>query len=140
MFRKEDLDSVLAIAVRYATFDSVTRESDLKKASRYPRGFWVAEDEGRVVGFVFGQIRDVPEEVLQRWRARKVGNVDLIAVVPERRRCGIGRALLNRLLEEFKRARVDMVMLDCPAEAMDAASLYSHMGFEVRFTGLKKRL
>ena len=140
MFRNEDLDRVLEIAVKYATFDAMTRESDLRRAARFPRGFWVAEEGGKVVGFVFGQLREVPEQVLERWKARKVGHVDLLAVIPERRKHGIGRALLERLLEEFTRARADMVLLDCPAEAVDAARLYSEMGFEVRFQGMKKRL
>lgn len=140
MFRKEDLDRVLEIAVKYATFDSTTRESDLKTAARFPRGFWVAEDKGEVVGFAFGHLRDVPEEVLEKWKARKVGSVELMAVVPERRRQGIGRALLDRLLQEFKRARADVVLLDCPAEAVEAGKLYAKMGFEVRFRGMKKSL
>jgi len=140
MFRKEDMDRVLEIAVKYATFDSVTRESDLRRAARYPRGFWVAEDEGKIVGFAFGKLKDVPEEVLERWRVRKVAHVDLMAVIPTRRRHGIGSALLEKLLEEFKRARADLVLLDCPAEAVGAAKLYSKMGFETRFQGMKKRL
>ncbi len=140
MFRKEDLDRVLEIAVKYATFDSTTRESDLRRAARFPRGFWVAEEEdGKVVGFAFGRLKEAPEEVLDRWKAKKVGYVELMAVVPERRRRGIGRALLERLLEELKRARADVVLLDCPAEAVEAARLYAHMGFEVRYQGMRKR-
>lgn len=61
-------------------------------------------------------------------------------MVPERRRQGIGKALLERLLEEFKRARADVVQLDCPAEAAEAGKLYAGMGFEVRFQGMKKSL
>jgi ribosomal-protein-alanine N-acetyltransferase len=139
MFREKDLDRVLEIAVKYASFDSVTRESDLRKASSYPRGFWVAEDRERIVGFVYGHLVSLPEEVLDRWRAKKVANVELLAVVPEYRRRGIGRALLERLSDEFRRARVDMMTLSCPAEAVEAAKLYTNMGFEVRFQGMRKR-
>jgi len=140
MFRKEDTDRVLEIAVKHATFDSVTRESDLRRAARFPRGFWVAEEEGKVVGFAFGRLKEVPEEVLERWKARKVGYVELMAVVPERRRRGIGRALLETLLDELKRARADVVLLDCPTEAAEAGKLYAKMGFETRYSGLKKRM
>lgn len=140
MFRMEDLDRVLEIAVKYASFDSMTRESDLRKAARFPRGFWVAEDDGSVVGFVYGQLDNVPEEVLERWKAKKVASVELLAVVPERRRQGIGKALLERLLEEFKKAHADVVTLYCPAEAEGAAKLYAKTGFEIRFQGMRKRL
>ena len=140
LFRKEDLDRVLEISVKYASFDSVTRESDLKRAARFPRGFWVAENDAKVIGFVYGGMKAVPEAVLERWGAKKVGYVELMAVVPEWRRRGVGKALLDRLLEEFRKQRVDMVLLDCPAEATQAAKLYTAAGFETRFRGMKKRL
>ncbi len=140
LFRKEDLDRVLEISVKYASFDSFARESDLKRAARFPRGFWVAENDAEVIGFVYGGMKAVPEEVLERWGAKKVGYVELMAVVPEWRRRGVGKALLDRILEEFKRQGVDMVFLDCPAEATQAARFYAAAGFETRFRGMKKRL
>ncbi len=140
MFREEDLDSVLEIAVKYATFDSATRESDVRKAAHFPRGFWVAEVHGKVVGFIWGHLKDMPAEVLERWNAAGVGYVDLMAVLPAYRRRGAGEALLLKLLEEFKRAHTDVVLLDCPAEARDAARLYAKLGFDVRFQGMSRRL
>lgn len=64
----------------------------------------MAEDDGRLVGFVQGRFRDVPSEVLDKWKATRVGHVTPMAVVSSHRRKGVGNALLARLLEEFKAA------------------------------------
>jgi ribosomal protein S18 acetylase RimI-like enzyme len=137
-FRKYDTTEVLGLANRYTAFDGTTSEEGL--ATDFPGGFWVAEENGRLVGFVHGQLRDVPAQVLERWKATKVGHITLMAVAPSHRRKGIGRGLLAKLLEEFKAAGADMVLLDCPAEAVDARKLYEKMGFEPRFYGMRKRL
>jgi ribosomal protein S18 acetylase RimI-like enzyme len=63
-----------------------------------------------------------------------------MAVAPEQRRKGIGESLLKRLLQAFKEAGADFVLLDCPAEAVEAGKLYEKVGFGVRFKELKMRL
>ena len=136
--RKDDAVEVLELANRYAAFDGITSEEGLE--TNFPRGSWVAEDEGRQAGFAIGCFRDVPSEILDRWKATRVGHVTLMAVAPSHRRQGVGNALLARLLEEFKAAGADMVLLDCPVEAVDAKRLYERMGFEPRFYGMWKRL
>ena len=139
-FRKDDANKVVELANAYASFDGTTSEADLEITSYFPRGFWVAEAEGKIVGFVYGYFKDVPGDVLERWKATKVGHVTLMVVAPSHRKMGIGRALLAKLLGEFKAAGADLVLLDCPAEAVDAKRLYEKIGFEPRFCGMKKRL
>ena len=139
-FREEDLGSVLELANSHASFDGRTSEADLAITTSFPRGFWVAEANGELVGFAYGYLKDVPEEVLARWRATKVGYVALMAVAPSHRGGGIGGSLLAKVLEELKIAGADMVLLDCPAEAADAKRLYEAKGFEARFYGMKRRL
>jgi len=139
-FRKEDTKSVLELANSYAAFDGTTSEADLAVTGYFPNGFCVAESEGKVVGFAYGCFRDVPGEVLERWKATKVGQVELFVVHPDYRNRGIGKSLLAKLLEEFKGAGADMVLLNCPAVAVEARGLYDDMGFEVRSYQMKKRL
>ena len=110
------------------------------KTKFFPNGFWVAEEDDKVVGFVYGYFKDVPGDVLARWRASKVGEIALMAVDTNYRNRGIGTALLCKLLEEFKRAGADLVILHCPAEAVKAKKLYDKLGFEVRAYHMKKRL
>jgi ribosomal protein S18 acetylase RimI-like enzyme len=63
-----------------------------------------------------------------------------LVVDPSYRDRGIGRNLLDRLLEAFKEEVVDLVLLDCPAESKEAKHLYEEIGFEVRAYAMKKRL
>jgi GNAT superfamily N-acetyltransferase len=140
LFRKGDTDSVLELANKYAAFDGTTSEADLAVTAHFRRGFWVAEDEGEVVGFAYGYFREVPGEILERWRSSKVGQVELMTVHPEYRSSGVGRSLLSRLLKEFKTAGADMAILNCPASAPEARALYEDMGFDVKSYQMKKRL
>jgi ribosomal protein S18 acetylase RimI-like enzyme len=93
-----------------------------------------------VVGFAYGYFKDVPAEVLARWGASKVGEIALLAVDAGYRNKGIGTALLRKLLEEFKKAGADLILLNCPAEAIEAKKLYDKLGFKVRSYQMKKRL
>ena len=139
-FRKGDEAVVLELANTYASFDGTTSEADLAITGQFPAGFLVAEEGGTIVGFAYGYFRDIPGEVLERWQAVKVGHVALMAVAPGQRRRGIGTALLDRLLAEFRKAGADMVTLDCPVEATEAKTLYEKMGFLPRYSEMKRRL
>ena len=139
-FRREDLDRVLELANSCAAFDGETSEADLAITSTFPQGFLVAEDGGRVVGFAYSYFREVPIEVLERWKARKVGTLVLMVVDPRSRKKGIGTSLLRATFKALKGAGADMVLLDCPSEATDARKLYEKTGFEVRARSMKKRL
>ena len=66
-------------------------------ADIYPRPALVAELEGKVVGFIMGYVSGwefgVPDTI---------GWIDTLGVDPEYQRRGIGRALFNALIENFK--------------------------------------
>ncbi len=100
----------------------------------------IAEVEGKVVGFVFGQESKLPDEVLRKRKATKAGSIELLAVTGEHRRKGIGTALLNRLFEEFRSRGIDYVSLAVPAEEVGARKLYEKLGFEEGAYFLRKRL
>jgi len=131
---------VLQLANAYAAFESTVSEADLVIARFFPNGFWVAEENDGVVGFAYGYFKDIPNEVLARWGASKVGYIALMAVDPSYRNKGIGTALLSKLLEEFKEAGADLIILHCPAKAKEARKLYDKFGFEIRSYDMKKRL
>src|SRR4030066_841349 len=68
-------------------------------AGIYPRPALVAEFEGKVVGFILGYVSGwefgVPDTV---------GWIDTLGVDPAYQRRGIGRALFNAVIENFKRS------------------------------------
>ena len=139
-FQHFDTQSVLELANKYAAFDGTTSESDLAITTHFQECFWVAEEEGKVVGFAYGYFKDVPLEVLKRWGSKKVAQIELIAVHPDHRKKGVGESLVSKLLEAFKKAGADTVLLNCPASAVEARSLYEKIGFDVRACQLKKRI
>jgi ribosomal protein S18 acetylase RimI-like enzyme len=119
----KDLQSLVDLAQRYTSFDMKPTFADIEGMySRNPEYFYVAEsDQGRIVVFITGYERKgLPEEVLRTWNAKKVGYVDLMAVDMPHRRRGIGRSLMNTLLNQFRKNGIDIVNLDAPG-GQDAA-------------------
>ena len=101
----------------------------------------VAELNKRIVGFVYGrESKNVPDEVLRRWKTTKVGSVDVLAVEERYRRRGIATLLLNRLFAAFRERGIDTVTLSVPADEIGAKELYDKLGFETRGYFLKKKL
>lgn len=135
-----DIEDIIRLANRYASFDSDVTEADFQVDAAFPNGLLVAEDGHSIVGFVFGYIKEVPTAVLDRWHASKVAQIEILAVDSSSRGQGVGRLLLERLLDALREGGVDMVLLHCPVEAEAAMHLYQKMGFEVRAYAMKKRL
>lgn len=139
-FKPKDIKQVVNVANKHASFDSDVTEADFQPAWSFPRGLLVAEYGEQIAGFVFAYIRAVPGGVLNRWSASKVAQIEILAVDDSYRSQGIGKALLDRLLDMLKEEGVDLVLLHCPVEAKEAKHLYDKLGFEVRAYAMKKQL
>jgi len=140
VFKIEDMAQVLQLANAYSAFDQTISEADFVPAKFFPNGFCVAEEDNKIVGYVWGYFKDVPREASTRWGASKVGYIASMAVDLNYRNKGIGTALLSRLFEEFKKAGGDLVKLHCPAIATDAKKLYDKLGFQVGAYYMEKKL
>jgi len=134
--------AVLQLSQKYASWDSTPTEADIQGFySSEPDFFLVAELNRRIVGFVYGrESTNVPDEVLRRWRATKVGSVEVLAVEEQYRRRGIATLLLNRLFVVFRERGIDTVTLSVPADERGAKELYDKLGFETRGFFMKKTL
>jgi len=142
LYEEKDRLAVLRLSQKYASWDSTPTEADIQGFySSEPDFFLVAELNKRIVGFIYGrESKNVPDEVLQRWKATKVGSVEVLAVEEQYRRRGIATLLLNRLFVVFKRRGIDTVTLTTPADEIGAKELYDKLGFETRGYFLKKKL
>ena len=140
-FEVSDLDQVLALAQNYASWDATPTRADLEGFhSAGPEFFFVAEADKKVVGFVCGGESNPPPETLDKWKSRKVGSIETMAVDEGSRRQGIATSLLRELFDAFRQNGVDLVTLSVPAAEKAARKLYEKMGFEPRGYFLWKRL
>jgi len=140
-FKINDLDQVVAIAERYASWDVTATKADIEGFhSAGPEFFFVAEAENKILGFVYGRESSPPAEALNKWKSRKVASIETLAVDEDYRRQGIATSLLTALFEEFKQKEIDLVTLSVPAVEVAAMKLYGKLGFEPRAQFLWKRL
>jgi len=141
-YEEKDRVAVLQLSQKYASWDSTPTEADIQGFySSDPDFFLLAELDRRIVGFVYGrESKNVPNEVLRRWKATRVGSVEVLAVEEQYRRRGIATLLLDRLFVVFKGRGIDTVTLTTPADEVGAKELYDKLGFETRGYFLKKKL
>jgi [ribosomal protein S18]-alanine N-acetyltransferase len=82
---------------------------------------WMAEEKGVIAGFA-----------IVEWTQRKTGvtaYIQTIEVVPELRRHGVSRELLNRIEGSARVAGADSIWLHVDAENAGAIRLYEAQGF-----------
>jgi len=131
----ESIDQpVQGIVVRRASREDIDQVFEIELASfriPYPRHllrayleisgdyFLVATAAGKVVGYAIG--------VVEKGR---LGHVISLAVRPEWRRRGIGRALLNRLIELMADAGAEAIYLEVRKSNTAAIKLYKKLGFK----------
>lgn len=140
-FEASDTTRVLALAERYASWDTTPTKADIEGFhSASPEFFLVAEADNKILGFVCGRQSNPPAEVLEKWRSTRVGSIETLAVDEDHRRHGIATLLLNSLFEKFKQKGIDLVTLYVPVVEIAAMRLYGKMGFEPRAQFLWKRL
>lgn len=141
LFHAHDTAAVLDLVNRYASFGGEMNEAHLSVSSYFPSGLLVAVANETIAGFAFGYpTEDFAQWQLSAWNATKVGYIETLVVHPDFRRRGIGRALTVRLLETFLTESVDVVILDCPGESVEARKLYENLGFGVLSSRMSKRL
>ena len=141
-YEEKDRVAVLQLSQKYASWDSTPTEADIQGFhSSEPDFFLVAELNRRIVGFVYGrESKNVPNEVLRRWKATRVGSVEVLAVEEQYRRRGIATLLVDRLFVVFKGRGIDTVTLAAPGDEIGAKEMYDKLGFETRGYFMKKKL
>lgn len=85
----------------------------------YPAGFFVAECEGNIVGYIVGHT------------TQNCGQIDSIAVEKKHQRRGIGKKLSIILLDQFRKDKISLVELEVRLGNQAAISLYQALGFVI---------
>ena len=84
-----------------------------------PDGVLVAEEEGRVVGYV----TTVTDE------ATRIGRIPNLAVDPEAQGRGVGKQLINAALDRFREKRMEYAKIETLEPNQAGQSLYPKAGF-----------
>lgn len=91
--------------------------SELSLDAVAPRSWWVAHDNGELVGIAGGMAVDANVEILD------------VAVAPDRRRQGIARKLLSHVSYDAQMLGCTTASLEVEAENEGAIALYEALGF-----------
>ncbi len=132
LFKSTDLDQVINInheclPENYTTFFFL----DLYE--RYPKTFVVAEQEGKVVGYIMCRI-ETRLGGLERLGISKKGHVISIAVLPKYRRQGIAANLLEEAMKNMIHYKSKECYLEVRVGNDEAVKLYERLGFKISKT------
>lgn len=97
---------------------------------------FVAEAEGKIVGFALGQLMEKPKNA---WR---YGWLLWLGVAPRFARGGVATRLVNTLIRLFREMEVRIVLVDTDEENVGALEFFRQSGFgqEIRHTYLSLNL
>ena len=137
-FRPEDLETLKRLTVE--SFTGVTLEQNVEQAlgilkghdwrwrkarhidddvAANPRGVFVAENNGRVVGYITALVD----------REAGKGRIPNLAVAAEFRGHGLGRQLIEHALDYFRREGMAYAMIETMAQNEVGQHLYPACGF-----------
>ena len=88
---------------------------------------WIAEAEGRPVGYVLALTRDTPENLFTK--ARIWLEVDQLAVDPNCRRQGVGRSLVFHAIAYAKKEGIGRIEATSWSFNQEAHNLFGQLGF-----------
>jgi len=128
--REEEILSVMAINrvclpenYSYSFFYSIFKSN--------PDGFLVADLGGRIAGYVMSRV-EWGASKMDALRLRRLGHIVSLAVLPEYRGRGIGRALMKEALRKLRAVYgCDEVYLEVRVTNTQAINLYHSLGFKV---------
>jgi ribosomal-protein-alanine N-acetyltransferase len=104
---------------------------DLQK--RFPETFIVAEEDGKIVGYIMCRIEVGLASFGLGGLIRK-GHVVSIAILPQGRRKGVAYALMTRAMEGMSHYKAKLCYLEVRVTNDPGVSLYKKLGFEVTRT------
>jgi len=96
----------------------------IDQMTRNPLGCLVAEAEGKVVGFIFGEIRG------WEFAIPKSGWIEIVGVDPEYYGKGVARVLIEKLHVYFRNHNVERVMTMVNWNDPGLVSFFRAVGFE----------
>src|SRR3989337_1996697 len=131
-FTPDDLQSVMQIN-RVCLPENYTDLFFIDLHERFPEAFVVAEEDGKIVGYIMGRI-EVGLSNLGLGGLIRKGHVVSIAVLPQSRRKGVAQALINTAMDGMRYYKAKQCFLEVRVTNNVGIALYKKLGFEVSRT------
>jgi ribosomal-protein-alanine N-acetyltransferase len=131
-FTPDDLQSVMQIN-RVCLPENYTDVFFIDLHQRFPETFIVAEEDGKIVGYVMCRIEVGLASFGLGGLIRK-GHVVSIAVLPQGRRKGVAQALMTKAMDGMRHYKAKLCYLEVRVTNAAGVALYKKLGFEVSRT------
>lgn len=124
--RTQDAEAILRVTEKITgrPHEAQWQSRIIDNLSRNPLGCLVAEDGGKVVGFVFGDIRG------WEFGIPKCGWIEIVGVDPGYHGKGVARALIEKLHVYFRDQNVEKVMAMINWSDGGLVGFFRALGFE----------
>jgi len=134
-FKQNDLNQVIYIN-QICLPENYSNGFFMELYERFPETFIVAENDGKIIGYIMCRIESGFSGLgFRPFSIAKKGHVISIAVLPEHRNKGVGRALIKEALQALS---TYYDAKDCYLEVRvsntNAVNLYKQTGFEIERT------
>lgn len=122
----QDTDAVLRINEKIIgrPHEAQWESRIIDSLTRNPLGCLVAESEGRIVGFILGDIRG------WEFAIPKSGWIEIVGVDPDYQGRGVARALIEKLDIYFRNQNVERIMTMVNWNDVDLVGFFRSLGFE----------
>jgi ribosomal-protein-alanine N-acetyltransferase len=132
VFTPSDLESVVNIN-RVCLPENYAPYFFLDTFNNLPQTFIVAEYEGRIVGYIMCRMEHSFSDFKKLHFAKK-GHIISVAVMPDFRRMGVGRALVEHVMSTLSSLSADECYLEVRTSNDSAIELYKKIGFQIART------
>ncbi len=113
--------------------------SNLVKEIRKNKGMiYLAEENGKILGCIAGTIKKQTKEQRYECVYSKVGTILELVIYPEFRSKGIGKVLMNKIEDYFKKEECTTITLEVMQGNKDAYEFYKRLEYQERSKGMIK--
>ena len=131
-FTPDDLQSVMQIN-RVCLPENYTDFFFIDLHERFPETFIVAEEDGKIVGYIMCRT-EVGLSNFGLGGLMRKGHVVSIAVLPQNRRKGVAQALINTAMDGMRYYKAKQCFLEVRVTNDVGIALYKKLGFEISRT------
>ncbi len=128
-FSTQDLNAVVEINLSCLP-ENYNHSFYLTLYYRFPKTFIVASSEQNVVGYIMCRM-ELGFSEIHRFNLIKKGHIVSVAILPDYRRKGLGKAMLNKAMEGMREYNAKEGYLEVRVSNQPAIDLYTKLGFSI---------